>query len=58
MIVRQRCFDGTGPLVGEHLDLVRLDGVEDLPGDRLRADVRWAGGKVSRRQPPRSSAST
>jgi hypothetical protein len=29
-------------LVGEHLELVRLDSVEDLAGDRLRADLRCA----------------
>src|ERR1700751_3447284 len=29
VIARQFCLDGPGPLVGEHLDLARLDGVED-----------------------------
>ena len=33
VIAGQLCLDGPGPLVGEHLDLAGLDGVEDLLGD-------------------------
>src|SRR5580658_8099834 len=33
VIARQLCLDGPGPVVGEHLDLAGLDGVEDLLGD-------------------------
>ena len=33
VITGQGGFDEPGPLVGQHLDLARLDRVEDLPGD-------------------------
>jgi hypothetical protein len=43
VIARQLCLDGPGQLVGQYLNLARLDGVEGLLSDRFRADLDWLG---------------